>query len=91
MQHHALSTLAPKGLLCTLALACACAWGPTAAQAARSSDGTATPKRHSNRIKIQNTRSGSEETPAERERRLYRECQGRPNSGMCAGYAYKPR
>ncbi|WP_255576413.1 hypothetical protein [Comamonas sp. Y33R10-2] len=43
-------------------------------------------KRQSNRIKIQNTRSGSEERTAERDRRLYRECQGRPNSGACAGY-----
>ncbi len=30
---------------------------------------------------------GSEETVSERERRLYRECQGRPNAGACAGYA----
>jgi hypothetical protein len=30
---------------------------------------------------------GSEETTAERDRRLYRECQGRPNAGACAGYA----
>lgn len=28
----------------------------------------------------------SEEAPAERERRLKRECKGRPNAGMCAGY-----
>ena len=30
---------------------------------------------------------GSGETTAERERRLYRECQGRPNAGACEGYA----
>lgn len=30
---------------------------------------------------------GSEESTAERDRRLYRECQGRPNAGACAGYA----
>ncbi|MGH6625004.1 MAG: hypothetical protein ACRECD_00395 [Burkholderiaceae bacterium] len=30
---------------------------------------------------------GSEESPLERERRLVRECQGRPNAGACAGYA----
>jgi hypothetical protein len=28
----------------------------------------------------------SEETPAAREKRLKRECQGRPNAGMCAGF-----
>ncbi len=31
--------------------------------------------------------SGSEETPRERERRLLRECKGRPNAGACSGYA----
>jgi hypothetical protein len=38
------------------------------------------------RVRILNTRSSSEETSLERDRRLYRECQGRPNSGACAGY-----
>ncbi len=28
----------------------------------------------------------SEEAPAVREQRLKRECKGRPNAGMCAGY-----
>jgi len=28
----------------------------------------------------------SEEAPAVREKRLKRECKGRPNAGMCAGY-----
>lgn len=45
-------------------------------------------KKQNGKVKIQNTRSSSEETTAERDRRLYRECQGRPNSGACAGYAY---
>lgn len=49
-----------------------------------------TEKRQSGRIKIQNVRSSSEETPAERDRRLYRECQGRPNAGACAGYTQRP-
>ncbi len=30
---------------------------------------------------------GSGETRAERERRLMRECRGRPNSGLCEGFA----
>ncbi len=29
----------------------------------------------------------SEESPAARARRLTRECKGRPNAGMCLGYA----
>ncbi|WP_296873491.1 hypothetical protein [Tibeticola sp.] len=30
---------------------------------------------------------GSAETTAERDRRLRRECKGRPNAGACLGYA----
>ena len=33
-------------------------------------------------------RSSSEESRSERERRLKRECRGRPNAGACLGYAY---
>ena len=29
---------------------------------------------------------GSEESSAERDRRLFRECKGRVNAGACAGY-----
>ena len=31
--------------------------------------------------------TGSGETRAERDRRLTRECRGRPNAGACLGYA----
>ena len=31
--------------------------------------------------------NGSAETPLQRERRLKRECKGRPNAGACEGYA----
>lgn len=31
---------------------------------------------------------GSAESAAERDRRLRRECRGRPNAGACLGYAY---
>ncbi len=30
---------------------------------------------------------GSAETTSERDRRLFRECKGRPNGGACLGYA----
>jgi hypothetical protein len=33
------------------------------------------------------TPSGSEESRAERDLRLQRECKGRPNAGACLGYA----
>lgn len=48
-------------------------------------------KDQSGKVRIQNIRNNSEETTAERDRRLYRECQGRPNSGACAGYTQKPQ
>lgn len=32
-------------------------------------------------------KSPSEESPATREKRLKRECQGRPNAGACLGFA----
>lgn len=37
--------------------------------------------------KITHQRSTSEESRAERDRRLYRECKGLPNAGACLGYA----
>ena len=39
-------------------------------------------------VKIKHQRSPSEESTSERERRLYRECRGRPNAGACLGYAH---
>ena len=52
---------------------------------------TSTRKHSSHRVRIKESRSSSDETPAQRDKRLYRECQGRPNSGACLGYAYPPR
>lgn len=39
---------------------------------------------HKPRIKIKT--QSSEETPAQRDKRLRRECKGRPNAGACLGY-----
>jgi hypothetical protein len=41
-------------------------------------------KKKSTKVKYD---KGSAETTAERDRRLYRECKGRPNAGACMGYA----
>ena len=46
----------------------------------------AAPKR-SQAIKIRQEKSGSQESSAERDRRLKRECKGLPNAGACLGYA----
>jgi hypothetical protein len=43
-----------------------------------------TKKKKSNTVKYD---KGSAETTAERDRRLKRECKGRPNAGACLGYA----
>lgn len=75
--------------LCTAALtAVAFANLPVLAANASGERSHKAAKKQSGKVKIQNIRSSSEETTAERDRRLYRECQGRPNSGACAGYAY---
>lgn len=38
-------------------------------------------------VKIKHQQNNSEESAAQRDRRLYRECQGLPNAGACLGYA----
>ncbi|WP_051303666.1 hypothetical protein [Comamonas composti] len=90
---HRSLTFLGSCLGCYLALAAmlAAAATPSPAQAggSESSQGKAY-KRQSNRIKLAPTRSSSEESTAERDRRLYRECQGRPNAGACAGYTQRP-
>lgn len=46
--------------------------------------------KRSQQVRILPSQNNSGETPAQRDRRLYRECRGLPNSGACAGYAYGP-
>jgi hypothetical protein len=67
----------------------------TTAAAAAASDATpAQPQPKPAKAKKKSTKTtkvkyekGSSETTAERDRRLYRECKGRPNAGACLGYA----
>lgn len=42
---------------------------------------------HVPRAKAQGKTQGRGETPAQREKRLLRECRGLPNAGACLGYA----
>lgn len=42
---------------------------------------------HVPRAKAQGKSQGRGETTAQREKRLLRECRGRPNAGACLGYA----
>lgn len=58
----------------------------------RASDSSTTPnapviKKGANKVTYQ--RSSSEESTAERNRRMYRECKGMHNAGACLGYTRK--
>lgn len=72
-----------RGATVALALTFALAPWATAAPAA-----PATPARGTQRppTKVTFIDSPSSESPAAREKRLRRECKGRPNAGMCLGY-----
>ena len=77
----------PHPLAWTLCLMLSISLGsPGTALAKRKSSAkatTASPKQ----TKVKHQRSSSEESTAERDRRLYRECKGLPNAGACLGYA----
>lgn len=47
------------------------------------------PARKKGVSKITYQRSSSEESPAERDRRMYRECKGMHNAGACRGYTQR--
>ena len=59
----------------------------TASKSARQA--TTQPTKKKGGLKIKHQRSPSEETSAERDRRLSRECKGAPNAGACLGYTRK--
>ncbi len=72
----------------TIALVLAAiAMPPSHAWAARpkKTEATQAPKKQA-KVKVKRQRSSSAETPAERDRRLLRECKGLPNAGACLGY-----
>ncbi len=59
----------------------------TAASLALPADAASkTPAKKSKSTKIKQQQNNSQESVAERDRRLYRECQGLPNAGACRGY-----
>ena len=91
MPNHPPAPLRAWTLACTLAgiLACALAAPASAATADTTAPAAPTPgpkvrKKHATKLIFD---PGSGETRAERERRLTRECRGRPNAGACLGYA----
>ena len=58
--------------------------GPASAGAKASKDDAAPARRLPSKVTFH--KSPSEESRADRERRLRRECQGRPNAGACLGF-----
>ena len=72
----------PATLIMTLAVALAAALPASAASEKKT---TRVVERHDTHPAYDRTPSG--EAVSTRERRLRRECKGRPNAGACAGYA----
>lgn len=72
--------------LIALALGCTLATPSQAATDGKASTAKTAKKKS---IKVHAPRSTSEESAAERDRRLYRECKGMPNAGACLGYTRK--
>lgn len=88
--------LIPFTSACLLASAFLLAAMPASAASGTSADPAATPKKTAKKSKDAEPKKkpvkvtyakGSGETTAERDRRLMRECKGRPNAGACLGYA----
>ncbi len=71
-----------RSLNCLLATALALSTGLCAAAADADQ-----PARKKKPARVSFVKSGSGETASERERRLIRECRGRPDAGACLGYA----
>jgi hypothetical protein len=67
------------GLFATLLLASL----PALATVAAGDTSSTTPRKPA---KVSFVQAPSHETPAAREKRLKRECKGRPNAGMCLGH-----
>ena len=75
------------GVAACLAVALLATTLPDARAAGKSNaPATNTPQPARKKLSVKHQRSPAEETKAERDRRLYRECQGRTNSGACLGY-----
>ncbi|WP_186764636.1 hypothetical protein [Comamonas flocculans] len=78
-----------RGLALAIAATGLLALAPASHGASKNKKASATThapaKKRSTRVKPSQNHSG--ESTAEREKRLYRECQGMPNAGACLGYA----
>lgn len=76
---------------CTVALCLVATHGSTLAQKTTGHKSAATDAAAKKKgvSKVTYQRSSSEESRAERDRRMYRECKGMHNAGACRGYTRK--
>ncbi|WP_245616749.1 hypothetical protein [Comamonas granuli] len=79
-------SMAARLLAAVLALGLLGAPGAALAKRAQGSSAAAEAPRKKGVSKITYQRSPSEESPAQRDRRLKRECKGMHNAGACLGY-----
>ncbi|WP_353362287.1 hypothetical protein [Acidovorax sp. FG27] len=83
---HAITSLALPWALAGM-LAAAPSQAAAADKTARVASAKA-PKPHKRAgLRVKDSQNHSGETPAQRDRRLLRECKGLPNAGACRGYA----
>ncbi len=97
MQRDGHHTTAAELITKTVLLACTALAAITLAPHAAAKPGdnqdtttrSAQPLKKAPPTKVKAYKSSSEETEAERSRRLYRECKGMNNAGACKGYTRK--
>lgn len=76
-----------SALLCACICLCVFSAVPEAhAARKKTTQSDSVPAQKKGSVKVKQHRSPSQETTAERDRRMYRECWGRPNAGACLGY-----
>ena len=91
-EHRSQRTALRHALLAAgIALSLLAAPGMALAKRSASDQATATnaPAKKKGVSKVTYQRSSSEESTAERDRRMYRECKGMHNAGACRGYTRK--
>lgn len=82
-----LSTLVALAAVAAMVLPASAYSADTTSKSAHKATPQQTQKKGS--LKIKHQRSPSEESTAQRDRRLHRECKGMPNAGACLGYTRK--
>jgi len=80
-------SLSPRSCLRLLAFAATLGLGASLTTPALAAKAPAVKKTKT--VKVKHQQNNSQESSAERDRRLYRECRGRPNAGACLGYTQR--